>query len=29
VKQVVDAGVDPELALRRAADEYRQSVEAE
>ena len=28
VKQVVDAGEDPELALRRAADEYRQSVEA-
>jgi len=27
VKQVVDAGEDPELALRRAADEYRQSVE--
>jgi uncharacterized protein YabN with tetrapyrrole methylase and pyrophosphatase domain len=29
VKQVVDAGEDPELALRRAADEYRQRVEAE
>jgi uncharacterized protein YabN with tetrapyrrole methylase and pyrophosphatase domain len=28
VKQVVDAGEDPELALRRAVDEYRQSVEA-
>jgi len=26
---VVDAGEDPELALRRAADEYRQRVEAE
>ena len=29
VKQVVDAGEDPELALRRAADEYRRQVEAE
>jgi nucleoside triphosphate diphosphatase len=29
VKQVLDAGDDPELALRRAADEYRQQVEAE
>jgi uncharacterized protein YabN with tetrapyrrole methylase and pyrophosphatase domain len=29
VKQVIDAGEDPELALRRAADEYRQGVEAE
>ena len=29
VKQVVDAGEDPELALRRAADEYRRKVEAE
>jgi MazG family protein len=29
VKQVVDAGEDPELALRRAADDYRQRVEAE
>jgi MazG family protein len=29
VKQVIDAGEDPELALRRAADEYRQRVEAE
>jgi MazG family protein len=29
VKQVVEAGEDPELALRRAADEYRQRVEAE
>jgi MazG family protein len=29
VKQVVEAGDDPELALRRAADEYRQQVEAE
>jgi uncharacterized protein YabN with tetrapyrrole methylase and pyrophosphatase domain len=29
VKEVVDAGEDPELALRRAADEYRQRVEAE
>jgi MazG family protein len=29
VKQVVEAGEDPELALRRAADEYRQQVEAE
>jgi len=29
VKRVVDAGEDPELALRRAADEYRQQVEAE
>jgi MazG family protein len=29
VKEVVDSGEDPELALRRAADEYRQEVEAE
>jgi len=29
VKEVVDSGEDPELALRRAADEYRQQVEAE
>ena len=29
VKQVVEAGQDPELALRRAADEYRQQVEEE
>ena len=29
VKQVVEAGEDPELALRRAADEYRQRVEEE
>jgi MazG family protein len=29
VKRVVDAGEDPELALRKAADEYRQRVEAE
>ena len=29
VKRVVDAGEDPELALRRAADDYRQGVEAE
>jgi MazG family protein len=29
VKQVVDSGEDPELALRRAADAYRQQVEAE
>ena len=29
VKQVVDAGEDPELALRRAADDYRQQVEEE
>jgi nucleoside triphosphate diphosphatase len=29
VKRVVEAGEDPELALRRAADEYRQQVEAE
>jgi uncharacterized protein YabN with tetrapyrrole methylase and pyrophosphatase domain len=29
VKQLVDAGEDPELALRRAADEYRRQVEAE
>jgi len=29
VKQVVEAGEDPELALRRAADEYRQQVEEE
>jgi MazG family protein len=29
VKEVVEAGEDPELALRRAADEYRQQVEAE
>jgi MazG family protein len=29
VKQVVDAGEDPELALRRAADEYRQRAEVE
>ncbi len=28
VKQVVDSGEDPELALRRAADEYRRQVEA-
>ena len=27
VKQVVDRGEDPELALRRAADRYRQQVE--
>jgi uncharacterized protein YabN with tetrapyrrole methylase and pyrophosphatase domain len=29
VKQVVDSGADPELALRRAADDYRREVEAE
>jgi MazG family protein len=29
VKKVVESGEDPELALRRAADEYRQQVEAE
>ena len=29
VKNVIDSGEDPELALRRAADEYRQQVEAE
>jgi MazG family protein len=29
VKQVVEAGEDPELALRRAANEYRQQVEDE
>jgi MazG family protein len=29
VKEVVDGGEDPELALRRAADEYRRQVEAE
>jgi MazG family protein len=29
VKDVVDSGDDPELALRRAADEYREQVEAE
>ena len=29
VKELVDSGEDPELALRRAADEYRQQVEAE
>ena len=29
VKQVVEAGEDPELALRRASDEYRQQVEEE
>jgi MazG family protein len=29
VKQVVDSGEDPELALRRAADEYRRQVEAQ
>jgi uncharacterized protein YabN with tetrapyrrole methylase and pyrophosphatase domain len=29
VKEVVDAGDDPELVLRRAADDYRQQVEAE
>jgi MazG family protein len=29
VKELVDTGEDPELALRRAADEYRQQVEAE
>ena len=29
VKRVVDAGEDPELALRRAADDYRQQVESE
>ena len=28
VKRVVDAGEDPELALRRAADDYRQQVES-
>jgi uncharacterized protein YabN with tetrapyrrole methylase and pyrophosphatase domain len=28
VKEAVDAGEDPELALRRAADEFRQQVEA-
>ena len=29
VKEVLDAGEDPELALRRAADEYRRQVEAQ
>ena len=29
VKDVIDAGDDPELALRRAADEYRQRAEAD
>jgi hypothetical protein len=29
VKEVVDSGEDPELALRRAADEFRHQVEAE
>jgi MazG family protein len=29
VKELVDSGEDPELALRRAADEYRQQVEAQ
>jgi MazG family protein len=29
VKGALDSGQDPELALRRAADEYRQQVEAE
>jgi MazG family protein len=29
VKEVVDAGEDPELALRRAAEDYRQQVEAD
>jgi uncharacterized protein YabN with tetrapyrrole methylase and pyrophosphatase domain len=29
VKGALDAGQDPELALRRAADDYRQGVEAE
>ncbi|HET8820743.1 MAG TPA: MazG nucleotide pyrophosphohydrolase domain-containing protein [Thermoleophilaceae bacterium] len=29
VKSALDAGHDPELALRRAADDYRQGVEAE
>jgi uncharacterized protein YabN with tetrapyrrole methylase and pyrophosphatase domain len=29
VKEAVDKGEDPELGLRRAADEYRQQVEAE
>jgi MazG family protein len=29
VKSALDAGQDPELALRRAADDYRQGVEAE
>jgi uncharacterized protein YabN with tetrapyrrole methylase and pyrophosphatase domain len=29
VREAVEAGEDPELALRRAADEYRQQVEAE
>jgi hypothetical protein len=29
VKEAVDSGEDPELALRRAADEYRQQVEAQ
>jgi MazG family protein len=29
VKELVDIGEDPELALRRAADDYRRQVEAE
>jgi MazG family protein len=29
VKEAVDAGEDPELSLRRAADDYRQRVEAD
>jgi MazG family protein len=29
VKDAIDRGEDPELALRRAADEYRQQVEAQ
>jgi MazG family protein len=29
VKELVDCGEDPELALRRAANEYRQQVEAQ
>jgi uncharacterized protein YabN with tetrapyrrole methylase and pyrophosphatase domain len=29
VKDAVDAGEDPELALRRAADDYRHQVEAD
>ena len=29
VRDAVDAGVDPELALRRAADRFKEQVEAD
>jgi hypothetical protein len=29
VREAIDAGVDPELALRRAADRFRDKVEEE